>query len=62
MLGSWRRRKDGEGQSTVSADFTHALTREILRTELLRIRTILATLAVLLAMTIAVMRFRRTLD
>jgi adenylate cyclase len=44
----WRSRKDDQG-TAVSADFTHALTREILGTELLRVRTILATLAVLLA-------------
>ena len=41
-------RQEGEQQPTVSADFSHALTREILRTELLRIRAILVTLAVLL--------------
>ena len=35
--------------TTVSADFAHALTREILQTEQLRVRTILRTLAVLLA-------------
>lgn len=46
---SWRRDKDGEGQSTVSADYEQALTREILRTEQLRIKTILITLTVLLA-------------
>ena len=33
----------------MSADFEHALTREILRTELLRVRAILVTLTVLLA-------------
>ena len=32
----------------MSADFAHALTREILRTERLRVKAILATLAVLL--------------
>jgi adenylate cyclase len=44
----WRG-NNGDQQSTVSADFERALTREILRTELLRIRTILVTLTVLLA-------------
>ncbi len=48
MLRLWRRDKDGEGQSTVSADFARELTREILRTERLRVKAILATLAVLL--------------
>ena len=48
MLGPWRRSRVGEGQSTVSDDFSRELTREILRTELLRVRTILATMAVLL--------------
>jgi adenylate cyclase len=43
----WRG-NNGEPQSNVSADFERALTREILRTELLRVRTILATLTVLL--------------
>ena len=48
MLGSWRRDKDGERQPAVSADFTRALTCEILQTERLRVKAILATLAGLL--------------
>ena len=48
MLGSWRSNK-GEPKSAVSADFARALTREILLTELLRIKVILVTLSLLLA-------------
>ena len=45
MAGLWG--KKGGQQSTVSADFAHALTREILLTELLRVKAILVTLTLL---------------
>ena len=48
MLGLWRGNK-GELKSAVSADFEQALTREILLTELLRVKVILVTLSLLLA-------------
>src|ERR1700737_4410808 len=51
MLRLWG--KTGEQRSAVSADFEHALTREVLRTELLRIKAILVTLSLLLATLIA---------
>src|ERR1700737_1521668 len=47
MLRLWG--KTGEQRSAVSADFEHALTQEVLRTELLRIKAILVTLSLLLA-------------
>src|SRR5437764_890553 len=46
MAGFWWR--NGQ-RSAVSADFQRALTREILLTELLRIKAILVTLSLLLA-------------
>jgi adenylate cyclase len=48
MLGPWRVNKV-EQRPAVSADFAQALTREILLTELLRIKVILVTLSLLLA-------------
>jgi adenylate cyclase len=51
MLQSWGNNR--APQSTVSADFEQALTREILRTELLRIKAILITLTVLLVALLA---------
>jgi adenylate cyclase len=42
-----RGNKASEKQSALSADFGHALTREILSTELLRVKAILATIALL---------------
>ena len=39
--------KASEKQSALSADFGHALTREILSTELLRVKAILATITLL---------------
>ena len=53
MLGLWRGNK-GELKSAVSADFEQALTREILLTELLRVKVILVTLSLLLAILTAV--------
>jgi len=41
--------KQAEQRPAVSADFAHALTREILSTELLRVKVILVTLTLLLA-------------
>jgi adenylate cyclase len=48
MAGLWRGKADGQ-RAAVSADFEHALTREILLTEQLRIKAILITLSLLLA-------------
>src|SRR3979490_2182747 len=44
----WGGKQAGQGPA-VSADFAHALTREILSTELLRVKVILGTLTLLLA-------------
>jgi adenylate cyclase len=44
----WGSNRDGQ-RPAVSADFAHALTREILSTELLRVKVILVTLTLLLA-------------
>src|SRR5712671_2645001 len=48
MPGFWQGYK-GEQRSAVSADFEHALTREILLTERLRVKVILVTLSLLLS-------------
>jgi len=79
-------RGNKEARPAVSADFQHALMQQVLRTELIRIKALIGTTALLtimlkgaglenlqydaialialmgLAMTIAVTRFRRTLD
>jgi adenylate cyclase len=47
MLGLWD--KTGEQRSAVSAGFEHALMREVMRTEQLRIKVLIATVAVLVA-------------
>src|SRR6202047_3012786 len=48
MAVLWGGKQAGQGPA-VSADFAHALTREILSTELLRVKVILVTLTLLLA-------------
>jgi adenylate cyclase len=48
MPGLWDGKEGGQ-RPAVSADFAHALTREILLTELLRVKAILVTITVLLA-------------
>ena len=53
MRGPWRGNK-GEPRPAMSADFEQALTREILLTELLRVKVILVTLSLLLAILTAV--------
>src|SRR6266403_3316568 len=53
MHGFWRGKADGH-RSAVSADFEHALTREILSTERLRVKAIRVTLSLLLASLAAV--------
>ncbi len=47
MLGSWRQERAGRAQSVVSADFQRELTREVMRTELIRIKALIATMALL---------------
>jgi adenylate cyclase len=47
MLGLWRNDKDEQG-SAVSAEFGHALAREVLQTELIRIKALIATALLLL--------------
>jgi adenylate cyclase len=42
MIAFWDKKKDGQ-RTTVSADFQHALTREVLRTELIRIKALIGT-------------------
>jgi adenylate cyclase len=49
MTGFWGN-KTGEQRSAVSADFSHALSREVLRTELIRVKALIATTAVLAVM------------
>ena len=44
----WKRA--GEERPAVSADFSHALMRQVLRTELIRIKALIATTAVLALM------------
>src|SRR5260370_24450852 len=56
MLGLWRGNR-GEQRSAVSADFEHALSREVLRTELIRIKALIATTAVLAVMLCAIYFF-----
>jgi len=46
MAGFWRAKADGQ-RSAVSADFEHALTQEVLRTELIRIKALIATASLL---------------
>src|SRR5665213_3817880 len=53
MLGRWWR-SDGVERLAMSADFHHALTREVLRTELVRIKSLIATAVVLLVVLWAV--------
>jgi adenylate cyclase len=48
MAGFWRSIKD-EQRSAVSADFEHVLGREVLRTELIRVKALIATALLLLA-------------
>jgi adenylate cyclase len=53
MLGRWWR-GDGVERPAVSVDFDHALTREVLRTELVRIKSLIATALVLVVVLWAV--------
>jgi adenylate cyclase len=53
MLGRWWR-GDGVQRPVVSADFDHALTREVLRTELVRIKSLIITTLVLLVVSWAI--------
>ena len=46
MLGLWRSNA-GEQRPAVSAEFEHALAQEVLRTELVRIRALIATTSLL---------------
>jgi adenylate cyclase len=48
MFGFWRG-SGGEQRPAVSAEFEHALTREVLRTELVRVRALVATTLLLTA-------------
>ena len=48
MLGLWDN-KNGQ-QAAVSADFTHALMQQVMRTELIRIKALIATTALLTIM------------
>src|SRR5229473_1135259 len=53
MAGFWRGKADGQ-RSAVSADFEHALTQEVLRTELIRIKALVATTLLLAAIVLTV--------
>ena len=46
MLGFWGKKKDGQ-EPAVSADFQRALTQEVMKTELIRIKALIATTALL---------------
>src|SRR5229473_2125339 len=46
MAGFWRKKKEGQ-DGAVSADFRHALMQEVLRSELIRIKALIATTALL---------------
>src|ERR1700674_2500533 len=48
MPGLWRS-KQGERWSAMSADYEHALTQEVLRTELIRIKALIVTTSLLAA-------------
>ena len=48
MAGFWKNRADGQ-RSEVSADFRRALAQEVLRTELIRIKALIGTTALLAA-------------
>jgi adenylate cyclase len=48
MGGLWRSKKSGQG-AAVSAEFQHALNREVMQTELIRVQALIATAALLLA-------------
>jgi len=52
MAGLWRDRKGG--RSAVSADFEHALTQEVLRSELIRVKALIATTLLLAAILLTV--------
>jgi adenylate cyclase len=52
MAGLWRGRKGG--RSAVSADFEHALTQEVLRSELIRVKALIATTLLLAAILLTV--------
>jgi adenylate cyclase len=54
MLGLWRNTQEGQRRSAMSADFEHALTQEVLRTELVRIKALIATTSLLAAVLWAV--------
>jgi adenylate cyclase len=53
MLGFWGGKTNGQ-RPVVSADFEHALTQEVLRTELVRIKALIATTSLLTAIVWAV--------
>jgi adenylate cyclase len=56
MVGFWSRRKDGQG-STVSAEFRQALMHEVMTTELLRIKALIGTTALLILILLTVYFF-----
>jgi adenylate cyclase len=56
MLGFWRSKK-GEQRPAVSADFDHALGREVMRTELVRVKALIITASVLVLIIWAIHTF-----
>jgi len=54
VIGLWRKQKTAVQLASVSADFHHALMREVMRTELLRIRVLIGTAVVLSAVSLAI--------
>ncbi len=53
MAGFWRG-KGGKQRPAVSADFEHALTQEVLRSELIRVKALIATTLLLAAILLTV--------
>src|SRR5689334_14170779 len=56
MTGRKRDKADGDG-AAVSSDFARALTQQVLRTELIRIKALIGTAALLMAMLVAIHTF-----
>jgi len=56
MAGFWSKKKDGQG-SAVSAEFHQALMHEVMTTELLRIKALIATTALLMLILLTVYFF-----
>ena len=56
MAGFWDEKKDGQA-AAVSAGFQHELMREVMRTELIRIKALIATILLLAIVLLAIYFF-----